>query len=251
VIVFVSGSRRSLLVYLVHDLDSSQPQLTLQGQIPGLYRFNDELTRNIGPELLAHEDGFGLPQEDPIYGPDGNSLRDKHDNSRVRFFLHRVEVHDDGLQVLAPVSTPGEVIAWRGERIFTLDNGYSDAGDPLVILRRSDLRESYAYIEQSLELGTSFLDARLLGDHLWTLRGEGDGCEPDGFSELFSVDVEAETLEAGMALQLPGWNWRFPHEGALGEDGGLIVAGGPLHAGRLEVDIDEPRTPKLVRYRAR
>ena len=247
---FVNGDRQTLGVYTLEGVDTDAPELALGAVLEGRFDYwlRDEGPLDLGPRVLSTQGGISLARQDNVYNDEGNSISNQHGDDIVRFFLDRVVLNDDGsLEALPPVNTPGRPVALHGDTVYCLEPRYT-GNDIAVQLHRANLREQYAFIDASLDLGTGFLGTVTQGDHLWVLRGLGDPCQTSAHAALFAVPLASEgKLAKGNALDLPGGFWNLPSDASTDQDV-LFVRGGPQPGGWLSVDVTDPSNPEVLRY---
>jgi len=96
-----------------------------------------------------------------------------------------------------------------------------------------------ARIDESLELGTSVIEARGVGQQIAVLSGPADYCATDAAYRLQVVDARNGTLRLSSAVPLPagaGYGWSVSPNQAL--EGVIRLDGGPaLGGGRLLLDV--------------
>ena len=248
--IIISGSKSSLLLYVLEGVGGDAPELVIATRIAGRFTLPNEGPLDVGWQFLAHGDDLGIVREEQLYDENGNGVSNEHGDAIVRFWLERIVAGDGGsLDVPPSVSTPGRPVAWIGEHVYALEPTYTRGGDVFVRAHRARLKDDGAFIEDSAEIGAGFLDARAVGDRLFVVRGPADPCAPDPSVDLFALALDSDVLAAGESLALPGRGWSFPYGAATSARGDLLLRGGPSgYAGLALVDIGEPDMPRVVRY---
>jgi hypothetical protein len=247
--VLTSGAKASVMLYVLDDI-AGGPSLQLKEELEGRFTLPQEGPVDVGWIFLPSDQGIAFAREEPIYNAQGNSVLNEHEDAVVRFYLDRIAIGEDGgLRALPSVNTPGRPVAWDGPNVYTVEPGYDERGQVFVRALRSELRNDAAHIEESVELGTGFQDARAVGDQLVVLRGPADRCTPDGRTDLFTIALEPGAMKKGAALDLPTMAWGFPYGPATDSNDLLVVRGGPLLGqAHLEVDLSDAAHPSVVRY---
>ena len=244
-----SGAKASVMLYTLEDV-AGEPDLQLKNEIVGRFEPPGEgSSLDVSWFLLPGDRGFALAREEPIYNEEGNSVYNEHGDAIVRFYLDRVLIGaDGGLRVLPSVNTPGRPVAWDGDNVYSVEPDYDRHGNVFVRARRSVLRNEGAHIEESVEIGPGFLDARAIGEQLVVLRGPADPCEENGRTDVFAIALEPGEMAKGEALDLAGTPWGFMYGPTTDTDGLVVLRGGTVGGAHLELDFTDPSPPELVRY---
>ncbi len=250
VFTLVSGYENTLAVYVLDGVGGASPTLSVGAALDGSYELFDEGPLDVRRKLLSSEGTLALTRAQPVYGDDGNSIRDEHGDALVRYSLDRVVLHDDGsLTPLPSVSTPGLPIALRDDEVFCLEPRHDGEADAIgVVLHRAGLHGAGAFIESTVELGTGFIGAYVQGEHAYALRYSGDPCVAGTSTELSAIALATSgELERADGLELPGVFWRFAPAHAAARDT-LWLAGGPHPDALLALDLENPAQPVIRRY---
>jgi hypothetical protein len=245
----VSGHKQQTLYYLL-DLRGDEPALREPVLGNGQIEIMGEGPLDLSPRAFLNGDQFAFPGSEWLYNELGNSLTDAHGDGLQRFMLHRFNYDAAGnIEALPAVNTPGLVMAYHGDHVWSAEPIRQDADTRLAVLHQSRVVNDGAFIEESVELGTGYPSALQRGDRLFVIIGPADYCAETLESELFEVDLEASTPDPLHSLTLPGGNWGFDFSQPDAGQASVHLRGGPAqYYGRLTLDTATPGQATIVQY---
>jgi hypothetical protein len=265
----VSGSLTESWLFPLDLSDPEAPQLQPAIRAGAEFRDGYELAANpdLGQLLLGYSAAqgrvWGYAVDDHVYDSNGNSVTDGHGQSLHRWFVQLVDQQSASPSFGARVNVPGEAVLLAAgdlaggnttggpvdHTVFTVEPRSSEQGEQSVWLHRSRVTDSFARIDQSLELGPDVIAARGVGQHIAVLSGPADYCAEGATYRLQVVDARDATLSRSTALELPSasaFGWSLSASQPL--DGKVQLGGGPAPGGgTLTVDITTD-PPAVLRY---
>ena len=259
-IVTQSGSEWHKWIYVL-DLDAEDgpellPGVRLQDDAAGGHDRFDltcEGPLDLSAEVLVSGSNLGFQSTEYLYDENGNSINNERGDNLVRQWLHLVSVPPDTpAEWVQSVNIPGFAIALRdqGNTVFSVAPEYVDDTRIRAVLRRLEIRDGGAYVDETLSLGEGYRDGIAIGGRGTFIRGPEDPCAEDPTTEVFSVRLGGGDLSAGPALELPGGNWSFARVDWPWDAGTVLLRGGPAdYRGRLSLDVsDSGAAPTIIRY---
>jgi hypothetical protein len=248
-IELVNGHLQQSLYYLL-DLSQDEPALREPVFGDGPVETIGEGPLNLTPRAFLNGDEFAFRGTEWLYNEQGNSLTDTNGDALQRFMLHRFRFDAQGdLEALPAVNTPGTVMAYYGDHVWSAEPIRQNAETRLARLHESVVANDGAFIKQSIDLGTGYPDALQVADRLFVVLGPEDYCAETLESDLLEVDLAAQTLASRSLTTLPGGNWSFDWSQPTAADGLLQLRGGPSqYYGRLTLDVSTSGTASVQHY---
>jgi hypothetical protein len=255
---FVSGNRSESRLFELDVTDPAAPELFGAAHGGGRQFYSEVLNGDLGQVLLGADvperQTWAYAVEENVYDAQGNSVRDAAGHGITRWHLQTVERGADGLSFRPLVSVPGRAVAVLDAdagSVVSLEPAFDADDRQHVWLRQLEVRDGFAFVQSSLDVG-EFVDAGRMTDGLLPLlRQPADACSEDGTYELLVADLRSgePRLSAPLALSgPPDYSWGFSSYDAPPTEPGIAhVWGGPLSGGRLSVDLSTD-PPRIVSY---
>jgi hypothetical protein len=262
---WVSGYKQSTWLVPLSLEDPEHPTLakpTEGGIESDLY--DETKRRSLAPQLLHAPDSgeldvWGYAWEQPLYGPEGNSLPNQYGDPVSKNWLQLFSLKNGKATFKDAINVPGQVLLlgsaeWAHSddarySAFSLGAAYRDEGQPYFTLSRLSVESDRAIVTETLELESAAYDGWAQGSRVALLQRPLDPCESDASYSLTVVDADGDDLVRSTPLELAPGSWGFDRSGEPSSDPDLLyVAGGPAYGrARAVVDIGQD-PPKLVRY---